>query len=146
MKERNWTKTKKSKNKEDKSKRKKTNRGKTQCRVYPEGILQTPEKKEPKQNTTTYYQSKTENWGNLARKPEHKHTLQVASAVCGTSNIARSPLLVRPGPLYPVCHLRPEFVNYVPPLGVRQWNKQSRLFIRPRYTTPLTRLIKKEGK
>ena len=43
----------------------------------------------------------------------------MAAAVCGTSSIARFSLLVRLVPCYPVC--RPAFVNYAPPLGVRQY-------------------------
>ena len=57
------------------------------------------------------------------RQTKKRSTLQVAAsaAVCGTSSIARFSLLVRLVPCYPVCRLRPAFVNYAPSLGVRHY-------------------------
>ena len=59
--------------------------------------------------------------GGNSRQSKAQSTLQVAAAVCGTSSVARFSLLVRLVPCYPDCRLRPAFVNYAQPLGVRQY-------------------------
>ena len=124
------------KNKEDKSKEKKKKRKRekieeTNCRAPPpQAMWQTLEnsklgKKEKKKNTTTCNQSKTKNQGKKQRENNRQtkaqSTLQVAAAVCGTSSIAKFSLVVRLVPCYPDCRLRPAFVNYAQPLGVRQY-------------------------
>ena len=55
------------------------------------------------------------------RQIKPQSTFQVPAAVCGTSNTARFSLLIRLVPWYPDCGLRPVFVNYAEPLGVRQY-------------------------
>ena len=62
------------------------------------------------------------NEGKITGRPKTEApSIQVAAAVCGTSSMARFPLLIRLVLCYPDCRLRPAFVTYAQPLGVRQY-------------------------